>query len=130
MQLPRVGTAPTSPHLIAICINASIFAIGSMNTRLRGSLEQRIKAAAGHDRHSADTVLWAAFDHPITVGNVYQHRCARDQKTNDLKLFEQEAAALIETCSPSLSSPTMLIGRSAGRQCWRRWYPRQYRLRP
>ena len=49
-----------------------------------------------HDWDAADTVLRAALDHAIAVGNVYQHIALAVEEANDLQRLEKKAAPFVE----------------------------------
>lgn len=49
-----------------------------------------------HDWDAADTVLRAALDHAIAVGNVYQHIALAVEEADYLQFLEEEAAPLVK----------------------------------
>src|SRR5215471_12943392 len=53
-----------------------------------------------HDRDAADTVLRAALDHAIAVGNVYQHVTLAVEEANDLQRLEKKTAPFVENPLP------------------------------
>jgi len=53
-----------------------------------------------HDWDAADTVLRAALDHAIAVGNVYQHIALAVEEANDLQRLEKKTAPFVENPLP------------------------------
>src|SRR6185437_3466331 len=63
-----------------------------------------------HDRHGADGVLGAAFDHPVAVGHVHEHVALAVVEAHDVQALEHQATALIEHALAILQLAENLYG--------------------